>query len=144
MISLTKIFDFELAHAIHGYPGSCSLIHGHSYELQVTVSDRLPHQEPIPGLGLIVDFKTIKALVKEHIIKPLDHGLLLSAAYTEAHPEFKSLPNLVVWDIEPTAENMLIVFRKMLERELPKGIYLTALKLFETKQSFAEWRYSPE
>lgn len=144
MICLTKIFDFELAHAIYGYPGSCSLIHGHSYELQVTVSDRLPHQEPISGLGLIIDFKIIKALVKEHIIQPLDHGLLLSAAYADAHPALKSLPNLVIWNMEPTAENMLIEFRRILERELPEGIYLTGLKLFETKQSFAEWRYTPE
>ena len=37
MLLLTKIFDFETAHAIDGYNGMCKNIHGHSYELHVTV-----------------------------------------------------------------------------------------------------------
>lgn len=28
MLTLTKIFHFEMAHAINGYPGSCKNIHG--------------------------------------------------------------------------------------------------------------------
>jgi 6-pyruvoyltetrahydropterin/6-carboxytetrahydropterin synthase len=38
MISITKIFRFETAHAIFGYEGPCAHIHGHSYELHVSVA----------------------------------------------------------------------------------------------------------
>ena len=37
MISVTKIFNFEMAHALHNYGGPCANIHGHSYILHVTV-----------------------------------------------------------------------------------------------------------
>jgi 6-pyruvoyltetrahydropterin/6-carboxytetrahydropterin synthase len=36
-IRVTKLFRFEMAHALNGYDGPCKNIHGHSYELQVTV-----------------------------------------------------------------------------------------------------------
>ena len=41
MLKLTKIFHFEMAHAIHGYAGACKHIHGHSYELHVTVTEKI-------------------------------------------------------------------------------------------------------
>ena len=37
MIHLTKIFRFEAAHALMGYDGRCRNIHGHSYEMRVTI-----------------------------------------------------------------------------------------------------------
>ena len=40
MIKITKIVHFEMAHAIYGYNGRCKNIHGHSYELHVTVTGR--------------------------------------------------------------------------------------------------------
>jgi 6-pyruvoyltetrahydropterin/6-carboxytetrahydropterin synthase len=46
---------------------------------------------------------------------------------------------LVKWDAEPTAENMLIFIKQMLSKSLPDNIKLVYLKLFETKDSYAEW-----
>jgi len=37
LIRITKHFDFEAAHALYGYDGKCKNIHGHSYQLFVTV-----------------------------------------------------------------------------------------------------------
>lgn len=37
VIRLTKEFKFEMAHALPGYDGPCRHIHGHSYELYVTI-----------------------------------------------------------------------------------------------------------
>ena len=61
MLQLTKIFQFETAHAIFGYQGGCKNIHGHSYELHVTVAS--PHDDFIPAPGFILDFKKLKAIV---------------------------------------------------------------------------------
>lgn len=63
MLSLTKIFHFEMAHAIYGYPGSCKNIHGHSYELQVTVTRDIEPQNYIPAPGFILDFKELKQFI---------------------------------------------------------------------------------
>jgi 6-pyruvoyltetrahydropterin/6-carboxytetrahydropterin synthase len=81
MLKLTKIFHFEMAHAIHGYAGSCKNIHGHSYELHVSVSSDLTETDYIPAPGFMIDFKAIKELVRSAVIDKLDHSLALSAGY---------------------------------------------------------------
>jgi 6-pyruvoyltetrahydropterin/6-carboxytetrahydropterin synthase len=139
MISLTKIFNFEMAHAIHGYNGACKNIHGHSYELHVTVATSNIITDYIPAPGFIVDFKELKQLVNTGIIKKLDHKLVLSDAYLAVNPAIKTHENLVTWQVEPTAENLLIYMMKNLQQELPPSVKLEKLKLYETKDSFAEW-----
>ena len=36
-IRITKQFSFETGHALYGYDGKCRNVHGHSYNLDVTV-----------------------------------------------------------------------------------------------------------
>lgn len=139
MISITKIFRFEAAHAINEYPGSCQHIHGHSYELQVTVQARQASEDFIPGLGIIIDFKDLKIRVQEAVIKVLDHKLMLSKAYLAKTKNTFSSDELVVFDFEPTAENLLIFSRNQIYSCLPEHVQLKSLKLYETRDSFAEW-----
>lgn len=139
MIAISKIFRFEAAHAIHNHPGNCANIHGHSYELHVTVSSKQSSDSFIGGLGIIIDFKDLKHLVQQGAVKALDHKLILSKAYmAEAKGDF-SADELVVFDFEPTAENLLIFLRNQIQSELPESVRLTSLKLQETQDSFAEW-----
>jgi len=139
MISLTKIFRFETAHAIHQYPGSCKNIHGHSYELHVTVKAKSPSEGYIGDTGIIFDFKELKTIVQSTVVKHFDHKLLLSKAYlAESKLDFLS-DELVVFDVEPTAENILIFSRDQIRNALPEHIELHSLKLWETSDSYAEW-----
>lgn len=139
MIRLSKIFHFEMAHAIHGYDGPCKHIHGHSYELHVTVSSFTPTKNYLPGTGFEIDFAEIKQLVQEHVITPLDHALVLSLAFQEKYPGYWQHQKLVSWQVEPTAENLLIFIAKTLEEKLPAGIRPALLRLYETGNSYAEW-----
>ncbi len=139
MLSLTKIFHFEMAHAICGYPGSCKNIHGHSYELQVTVTRDKENQNYITAPGFILDFKELKQLVTSSIIKTFDHKLILSGSYLNQNPAIKSQENLIVLEAEPTAENLLIYMAKILRNVLPEEVKLVRLRLYETKDSYAEW-----
>ena len=139
MIQLTKIFHFEMAHAIFGYQGSCANIHGHSYELHVGVVANQTQQDFIPSPGFLIDFKEIKSIVNETIIKLFDHKLLLSRHYLEHDPTLNHRKNLVLLDFEPTAENLLIFIQKELILKLPLDFKLNKLTLYETKDSYAEW-----
>lgn len=139
MIRLLKIFHFEMAHAIHGYDGPCKHIHGHSYELHVAVSSFAPTADYLPGTGFEIDFAEIKQVVQEHLIAPLDHALVLSVAFQEKYPGSWQQQKLVSWEVEPTAENLLIFMAKTLEEKLPAGIRPALLRLYETRNSYAEW-----
>lgn len=139
MLFVTKIFHFEMAHAIYRYPGVCRNIHGHSYTLHVSVSSSGSSDDFIPTPGFEIDFKEIKKVVVGSVIKSLDHKLILSRDYLAQYPTLLSLENLVVWEAEPTAENLLIYIRRLLENSLPEGVKLAKLKIYETKDSYAEW-----
>ena len=139
MVSVTKIFHFEMAHAIHGYPGACKNIHGHSYELHVSVVANKVLEGYFPAPGFIIDFKELKKIVTSAIIENLDHKLILSRAFLSAHSSFSTQENLVTWKEEPTAENLLAFISQNLFSKFPVEIKLVKLKLYETKDSYAEW-----
>lgn len=127
-----------MAHALHGYPGDCKNIHGHSYKLYVTLESTENVQEYIPGAGMLIDFREIKSAVNNSVLKTFDHKLLLSKNFLSRFPITSIPDNLVVWDVEPTAENLLIHIRKSLADVFPPGLRLAELKLYETRDSYAE------
>jgi 6-pyruvoyltetrahydropterin/6-carboxytetrahydropterin synthase len=140
MLLLTKIFHFEMAHAISGYQGLCKNIHGHSYQLHVTVG--APHNEAayIAAPGFLLDFKELKQIVNKAVVEQLDHKLVLSQQYIAQHAEVTEQENLVVWEAEPTAENLLLYMQQCISKQLPAPVQLLEMKLYETQNSYATWR----
>ena len=139
MLSVTKIFHFEMAHAIHGYPSACKNIHGHSYELHVSVTSNKIHEGYFTAPGFVIDFKELKKTVTSAVIENLDHKLILSRNFLSANSSFSTQDNLVTWEEEPTAENLLLFISQKLFNIFPAEIKLVKLKLYETKDSYAEW-----
>lgn len=72
----------------------------------------------------------------------LDHKIILYDRSLVENPPFFSPENLVTWKVEPAAENISLCIVKELYLHLPETILLSCLKLFETKDSFAEWTNS--
>lgn len=139
-IRITKIFHFEMAHALHGYDGKCAQIHGHSYELSVTAIGKPLTNTSSPKLGMVMDFGVLKKLVNETIVSALDHALLLSEQSTKLDPETSSLFERVEYvPYQPTCENLLIDMAEKIRSGLPQEIKLHSLKLVETPSSYAEW-----
>lgn len=138
MLKVTKIFRFETAHAIHGYEGLCKNIHGHSYILHVTVGIAKQNKEYLPGTGFIIDFKDLKKIINEAVVKPFDHALILSEAFLSHHPNMRTMDNLHIWEMEPSVENMLIYIKNKIVDKFPENVVLCNLKLYETNDSYAE------
>ncbi|ASU34003.1 6-pyruvoyl trahydropterin synthase family protein [Mucilaginibacter xinganensis] len=139
MIVITKIFNFEMAHALDGYDGACRNIHGHSYELHVTISSVKADDTCFPAPGFIIDFKELKQLVNRAVIEKFDHKLVLSRGYLSKFPALKTLENLEILEAEPSVENLLLYSKQAISEMLPPTLTLQRLKLYETKSSYAEW-----
>ncbi len=140
-IRLTKIFHFEMAHALFGYDGPCRNIHGHSYALEVTISG-VPVNDPSnPKHGMVMDFTDLKGIVKEQIVDRLDHALILNGNSPHKNiPDLdKNFENVIFVDYQPTCENMLNDFAHRIQKLLPNNIELVCMKLKETPHSFSEW-----
>ena len=139
MITVTRIFSFEMAHALHNYEGPCANIHGHSYILHVTVKSTKERESELVPPGFIIDFKELKEIVNTKVITLLDHKLVLSYDYMNSLESHTSFQNLFLFGTEPTAENLLLFISKELMASLPPEVFLHSLKLFETGNSYAEW-----
>lgn len=142
LLRLTKQFTFEMAHALPAYEGKCRNIHGHSYKLFVTVEGTPLCRQGAPTDGMVVDFGVIKRVVEEHIVSVFDHALVLPRLEGKPLDGEESLggfaARIIPVDFQPTTENLLLHFARLLDGKLPEGARLHALKLYETETSCAE------
>ncbi len=139
-IRLTKEFKFEMAHALKGYDGMCRNIHGHSYELLVTVIGKPVADKTSVKLGMVMDFGDLKKLVRESIVDEFDHALVLSRdSADDFKPDAEMFGRTILVDYQPTSENMLIDFAARLINLMPIDVKLHHLLLRETVTSYAEW-----
>lgn len=140
-LRVTKIFDFETAHALWGYDGKCKDIHGHSYKLTVSIAGPQIMDPNHVKFGMIIDFSDLKAIVKKHIVDEFDHCLLVNG--NTPHRKYAEVENgfskIMLCNYQPTCENMLADMVARLQRELPATVQLKRVVLQETATSFAEW-----
>lgn len=70
MFALKIVTDFASAHSLRDYPGDCSRLHGHNWQVEVVVES-----EVLDEVGIAIDFREIKKQTKL-VIKRLDHQYL--------------------------------------------------------------------
>jgi 6-pyruvoyltetrahydropterin/6-carboxytetrahydropterin synthase len=102
--------------------GKCSNpnYHGHNYELIVKVTG-----VPNPQTGFVMDLKTLSTLIWERVLNRFDHkNLNLDTKYFR--------------NINPTAENIVIVIYEMLRPEIDSKFDLQ-IRLYETDRNFVEY-----
>jgi 6-pyruvoyltetrahydropterin/6-carboxytetrahydropterin synthase len=144
--TITKQFRAEIAHRLPNHKGACQRLHGHSYRFEVTVAGQVEQVES----GMALDFKVLKEIV-EPVIKGWDHSLIL----WEGDPLLKFLRgecarvelkflreamSIIIFPRIPTAENMANYLGQFIRQELPVGIAITSVRVWETTTSYAEWR----
>lgn len=142
MFYLTKIFHFEAAHALNGYDGKCRNIHGHSYELRVTVKG-MPLDEPSnPKNGMVIDFHDLKQIVNQEVVDKFDHAFIIGNNMPEDFVEItkRNFDKVVELPYQPTTENMLSDFAERIKKRLPQHVELYSITLQETRDNIAEWR----
>lgn len=141
LIRITKEFKFEMAHALMGYDGPCRNIHGHSYELKVTVAGYPSDVEGDPKLGMVMDFGDLKKIVRQAVVDEFDHALVLNENMPdELVGELKeNFERIILLDYQPTSELMVADFAERIGKLLPENVALKYLLLRETVTSYAEW-----
>jgi len=141
-IRITKHFDFEAAHALHGYDGKCKNIHGHSYQLFVTIIGTPITEKDHPKNGMVLDFGDLKRIVKTEIVDVFDHSIVLNqnSDHLDLAKRIADYSHRIVMvDYQPTSEMMLIDFAEKIKAKLPDFVALHTIKLYETNNSYAEW-----
>ena len=139
-VRVTRHVEFEMAHLLPSYPGGCGNLHGHTYKIEVTL-EGVPDQSQF---GFVMDFKKLDAIIKS--VVP-DHKFVAStSAETDAGPEHDILAVIkkhgLAYEVLPfttSAENMVGYFAEIIQSQLPEGINVCAVDLWETTNSHATW-----
>ena len=145
-IRLTKIFTFEMAHALPGYDGLCRHIHGHSFNLEVCVLGEPLQQPGHPKNGMVMDFKTLKGIVQEGFVGRFDHALVLPETVAPDVLDLlqKQFGRVLALPFQPTCENLISICVQNLRHAMPPGVELCRIRLSETGTSYAEWYAADE
>lgn len=116
---MTQVYEiyvkdhFSAAHALRGYKGNCSRMHGHNWIVEAYIQCTKLNE-----LGISIDFRDIRSNLK-NILKKFDHTDLNKLA------EFES--------INPTAENIAKFLFRELEKEFKtEHSKVSKVKVFES------------
>ena len=125
---------FEAAHRLHNpnrseewnseVYGKCNNPHGHghNYVLEVTVGGEVDRET-----GYLIDMKVLKEILHRVVVDEVDHRHLnLEVPWLEG--------------VNPTAENLAMIFFRRIAPGLPAGVRLIAVTLHETERNSATWR----
>jgi 6-pyruvoyltetrahydropterin/6-carboxytetrahydropterin synthase len=112
MYELTVKDHFDAAHALRGYEGECRELHGHTWDVEVTVRG-----EKLDGVGIVYDFKVLKEDLAS-VLADYDHAYL---------------NDVVPFDeINATAENLArVVFERLAER-VGEGVSVVEVAVWES------------
>ncbi|MDR2196850.1 MAG: 6-carboxytetrahydropterin synthase QueD [Coriobacteriales bacterium] len=113
---------FDAAHALVGYPGECRNLHGHTWDVEVTVSGT-----QLDEVGILYDFKALKANLLA-LLDTYDHHYLNEVAPFDT--------------INATAENLARVIFEHLVTVLPAGITLEEVCVWESPIAKLSYRAS--
>jgi len=94
--------------------------HGHNYELIVSVTGEIDQET-----GYVIDIKVLKDVIKSEVEDAFDHKNLNIEV-----PEFQ--------DLNPTAENIVVVIYNKLKPKLNKDLELEVI-LYETPRNFVKY-----
>lgn len=103
---------FDAAHALHGYPGECCRLHGHTWDIEVVVRG---HR--LDEVGIVYDFKTLKDDLAA-VLEPLDHAYLNEVAPFDA--------------INPTAENLSRHIFEALQARVGDAVRVVEVAVWES------------
>lgn len=107
------------SHFLRDYSGPCQRMHGHNWKIQVIVTG-----DQLDKAGMIIDFKKLSDITWQ-VVGQFDHQT------------FNDVPPFD--QINPTAENMAKYFYHEIGRILPQGIFMSAIRLWETDKYMLEY-----
>lgn len=134
-MKVAKEFRWEMAHRLPFHEGRCKNLHGHSYKAIVEFEGEL-----LPN-GMLIDFYDIYNVVNP-IIDKMDHSILVDSSDHELLEIANRINDrVVIVDFPTTAENISkFLVEEIIKLNLPQNLNSISVKVYETLDSFAEFR----
>jgi len=114
--------QFSASHALAGYRGDCSRVHGHNWVVRISY-----RFSSVDGLGLTIDYRELRSLLERVILPRFDHRHLNDI------PPFDT--------VNPTSENIAAeIFRLCCGEVQISGGMLREVELWESPTDMVRYR----
>jgi 6-pyruvoyltetrahydropterin/6-carboxytetrahydropterin synthase len=117
--ALTVRTSFSAAHRLREYDGNCERLHGHNWQVEVTVAS-----EVLDDQGIALDFRAIKSAVND-LLAGLDHRYL-----NEVSPFDR---------LNPSSENLARYLFEEMEKKVPPPARIARVTVWESEDARAEY-----
>lgn len=117
--ALTVRSSFSAAHRLPEYEGNCERLHGHNWQVEVTVESG-----SLDSRGMALDFRVMKAALAE-VVGRLDHK------YLNEIPPFDST--------NPSSENIARRIFEEMEKKVPLPARLARVTVWESDDAWAAY-----
>ena len=119
MIKIGLADHFDAAHFLRSYEGKCANMHGHCWNVQVSICG-----EKDEFSGMLLDFTVLKQILREELNK-YDHRII-----NEIAPFDKK---------NPTAENLAEEIFNNIKIKLPENVVIKSVTVWESPKAWAEY-----
>ena len=116
---MTVRSSFSAAHRLPEYEGNCERLHGHNWQVEMTVES-----EALDARGMALDFRVMKAALGE-ILSRMDHK------YLNEVPPFDCR--------DPSSENIARYIFEEVEGKIPPPVRLSRVTVWESEDAWAEY-----
>ncbi len=110
---------FSAAHRIDGYPGSCSNLHGHNWNVEMCL-----RIEKLNEIGMAFDFREAKKILSD-VIQKLDHSFLND--------------NPLLENGNPTAERIAMVIFDEISSRIADDIKIASITVWESDSTAVKY-----
>jgi 6-pyruvoyltetrahydropterin/6-carboxytetrahydropterin synthase len=118
---ISTTHQFSAAHQLRLYDGALEPLHGHNWVVRVTAG-----RDELDAIGVVMDFHELERLI-DQIVRPMHNG---------------NLNQLVPFNSElnPSAENVALHVGRSLNKNLPAGVRLLSVEVWEMPTCRAVYR----
>ena len=118
---ISTTHQFSAAHQLRLYDGTIEPLHGHNWMVRVTVG-----RGELDAIGVVMDFHELERLI-DQIVRPMHNGNLSQLSPFDR-------------ELNPTAENVALHVGRALNKNLPAGVRLLSVEVWETATCRAVYR----
>ena len=140
--TISKTIGIDMGHRVPNHKSKCRNLHGHRYQIEVFVYDKVITTPGASDEGMVIDFGDLKQIMLEVIDNKYDHGFVMYKLDEFANQfsflKTKNKQKIIFVDFIPTAENLAKHWFNELNVKLKeKKIMLKGVKVWETPTSTA-------
>ena len=116
MFVLKIVTDFASAHSLRDYPGDCARLHGHNWQVEVSVCSQV-----LDDSGIAIDFREIKKQTKL-VVKRLDHQYLNDIKpFDVLNPTAENIAKYFFEEIDILINNQYVKVKEVTIWETPRS-----------------------